>query len=257
MIDVHCHLLPGIDDGPATLDESLDLCRLMVANGIEQAVATPHIHLGRWDNTQSTITSAYELLNAALCEADIPLQLAMAAEVRIDAAVLPLVAMQKIPMLGHWCLDGIDYQVMLLELPHNHVPPGSDKLVAWLKARNILPMIAHPERNKDLQRHADKLQPFVAAGCLFQLTAASVVGGFGESAEELALWMLEQRLATVLATDAHDQKGRRPLLAEAKDFVAESFDAGYADQLVISNPQSLVGHNFTSRQVSEQAGENL
>lgn len=253
MIDVHCHLLPGIDDGPATLNESLDLCRLMVANGIEQAVATPHIHLGRWDNTQSTIADAYGILVAALHNAEIPLQLAMAAEVRIDAAVLPLVAMQKIPMLGLWSLDGIDYQVMLLELPHNHVPPGADKLVDWLKARNILPMIAHPERNKDFQRHADKLQPFVAAGCLFQLTAASVVGGFGEGAEELALWMLEQRLATVLATDAHDHKGRRPLLAEAKNFLAKRFDSDYAEQLVEANPRILAGHHFTL----QSAGENL
>ena len=246
MIDVHCHLLPGIDDGPDNLDQALNLCRLMVANGITHAVATPHIHLGRWDNTERTIGAAYEILSAAVRAEQIPLQLGMAAEVRIDAAVLPLVAMQQIPMLGCWNLDGADYQVMLLELPHNRVPPGSDKLVAWLKERKILAMIAHPERNKDFQRNINKLQPFITAGCLFQLTAASVVGGFGDAAQELAEWMLEQRLVTLLATDTHDAKGRRPLLAEARAQVTRSYDEAYANLLVLHNPQRLVAEHFSS-----------
>lgn len=246
MIDVHCHLLPGIDDGPSNVVEALKLCRLMVANGITHAVATPHIHLGRWDNTEQSIGTAYDTLRTAISDEKIPLQLGMAAEVRIDAEILPLLAMQKIPMLGRWLLDGVDYQVMLLELPHNQVPPGSDKLIAWLKARNILAMIAHPERNKGFQRHRDKLEPFIAAGCLFQLTAASVVGGFGDAAQELADWMLDQRLATVLATDAHNEKGRRPLLAEARAQVASVYDEQYAELLVRQNPQRLVSEQFNS-----------
>lgn len=246
MIDIHCHLLPGIDDGPETLSQALSLCRLMVANGINQAIVTPHIHLGRWNNTRETIASAYVNLSDALLQEGIDLTLGMAAEVRIDVEILPLLAMGEIPMLGKWQHHGEDYEVLLLELPHNRIPLGTDKLVQWLLQRNILPMIAHPERNKDFQRSTQKLQPFIDAGCLFQLTAASVVGAFGESAKTLSTWILENDLATVIATDAHNEAGRRPMLAEAKSHLCEHFDDAYAKRLTRTNPLALVAHKFSA-----------
>lgn len=252
MIDLHCHLLPCIDDGPSCMEEAITLCRFMVENGIEQAVATPHIHLGRWDNDNETIRSAYKLLSKELKLLKIPLQLAMAAEVRIDADILPLLAVDKIPMLGRWSIANDTYKVLLLELPHNHVPPGTEKLIAWLKSRNIIAMIAHPERNKELQRNPKKLDLLIQEGCLLQLTAASVAGEFGVAAEKFALNLLDCRAATIMATDAHNITGRRPLLDEARRVVAIRCGANYANELTITNPKRIAIQLF----LENDSGDN-
>lgn len=147
-----------------------------MANGITAAHVTPHLYPGRWDNDLPKIATAVEAYRAALAQAGIPLELGFAAEVRLDYEILPLIEAGRMPFLG--TLEG--FKVMLLEFPHSHVPVGADKFVAWLLAHNVRPMIAHPERNKDLMRDPDKLEPFVREGCLLQITADAVSGGFGE-----------------------------------------------------------------------------
>src|SRR5262245_50492706 len=116
MIDLHCHLLPGIDDGPATREEALEMARIAVANGIEEAHVTPHLHPGRWDNDLPKITAAVEAYRAALATEGIPLIVDVAAEVRLDYEILPMIEAGRVPFLGK--LDGC--QVMLLEFPHSH-----------------------------------------------------------------------------------------------------------------------------------------
>lgn len=237
MIDLHSHLLPGIDDGARSLDESLQLARMAVADGITHITFTPHVHPGRYENTLSTIQPVFETLKQALEAEAIPLSVSMAGEVRLSAEVLMLVAQNQVPFLGEW--DG--KKVMLLELPHSHIPPGSDKLVKWLLDRNILPMIAHPERNKDIMQNLDLIAPFVEMGCLFQVTAMSVAGGFGVPAAQRSMDILEKGWATVIATDAHNLDRRPPVLSEgyaaARVFIGE--DA--ARELVFDNPRKIAG----------------
>ncbi|MGB0734194.1 MAG: tyrosine-protein phosphatase, partial [Pontibacterium sp.] len=237
MIDLHSHLLPGIDDGSPNMAESLALARIAVADGIQHITFTPHIHPGRYENVKSTIMPVFESLEHALKEEGIPLSVAMSGEVRLSAEVLAMVAQNQIPFLGEW--DG--KKVMLLELPHNNIPPGSDKLVKWLLDRNILPMIAHPERNKEIMQNLDSISPFVEMGCLFQVTAMSVAGKFGTPAASRAVDLLTRGWVTVLATDAHNADHRPPILSEgyeaAKAFVGE--DAAF--RLVNTNPAKIVG----------------
>mgnify|MGYP000076588338 CR=1 FL=1 len=237
MIDLHSHLLPGIDDGARSLDESLQLARMAVADGITHITFTPHIHPGRYDNSVNTIEPVFLKLQQALKDEAIPLTVAMSGEVRLSAEVLMLVAQNQVPFLGEW--EG--QKVMLLELPHSHIPPGSDKLVKWLLDRNILPMIAHPERNKDIMRDLDMIAPFVEMGCLFQITAMSVAGGFGVPAAQRSMEILEKGWATVLATDAHNLDRRPPVLsgglAAARAVVGEEA----ANALVFDNPRTIAG----------------
>lgn len=236
MIDLHCHMLPGIDDGAQTLDESLELARLAVADGIKHTVCTPHINIGRFDNNITTIKSAFDKLEQALEEHNIPLKISMGAEVRISPEMMFLVEKEKIPFLGTW--EG--KKVLLLEMPHSHIPPGSDKLVKWLMSRNILPMIAHPERNRDVQKNPSLLRPFVQMGCLFQLTASSLTGAFGEASQTIARDLLKDGQVTVIATDAHNIKRRPPLLKEGLDAAIEVVGGQAAMKLVLDNPSAII-----------------
>ncbi len=236
MIDLHCHLLPGIDDGPETREEALAMARLAVANGIGEAFVTPHIHVGRWDNELAGIEAAVAAYRADLARAGIALQVGFAAEVRLDYDVVPLIEAGRVPFLGK--LDGFD--VMLLELPHDRVPVGSGKFVDWLLARNIRPMIAHPERNKDILRDASRLEPFVDDGCLVQLTADAVVGGFGPGCEARAREFLEQGWVTVIASDAHDTTARPPRMAPGRDAAARIVGVEAARMLVEDMPRRIV-----------------
>ena len=245
MIDLHCHILPGIDDGAATLAEALELARCAVANGIRETVATPHIHPGRYENETASIQRVYLQFKAALKAHDIPLKLRMAAEVRVCPELITMLPQGKIPFLGQ--RDG--KEVVLLELPHSHIPPGSDKLVKWLISRNILPMIAHPERNKTVMRDTSKLLPFVELGCLFQVTAGAVAGAFGPMAQDCAQWLLEEDWVTVLASDAHNLAHRPPELepgrAQAASWVGE--EKSWA--LVRDNPRMLLSAQPEASQV--------
>lgn len=235
MIDVHCHILPAIDDGASDLTESLALLRLAVADGIKKMVATPHINPGYFDNNRLTINTALARLRLEVAQQQIPIQLAAAAEIRVTADLMPAFEQGLVPILGHWQQQ----QVLLLEFPHSHIPPGSDKLMKWLLQRGVVPMIAHPERNRDVQANPRLLQPLIQAGCLFQLTASSLLGDLGDRHQACAEQLLQQRLFTVMATDSHNIQRRPPRLQAACDRVRQLTDEHYAAQLVVDNPALL------------------
>jgi len=228
MIDVHCHFLPGIDDGPETLEQSLELARIAVDDGIKKSVVTPHIHVGRYDNDRASIRRHVHAFRMALGRHDIPLDIDFAAEVRIDPEIMPMIEDGRVPYLGR--VDG--YDILLLEFPHSHIPLGSDKLVDWLLARRIRPMIAHPERNRDVMRDFERITPFIEQGCLLQVTAQSVAHGFGDKAYERAVQLLERDWVTLLGSDAHNARFRPPVLSAGRAAAAEIIGEVAAWQLV-------------------------
>lgn len=240
MIDIHCHLLPGIDDGPTSLEESLALARVAVHNGITHSVTTPHIHAGRWDNSAAIIKAIGLDFKRALLEHNIPLHVGVAAEVRIGVEIMEQINGRQIPFLGYWGQQ----RVMLLEMPHSHVPVGIEGMVSWLLDRNILPMIAHPERNKDVHRSLGKIDSLIEMGCLFQVTAGSVSGRFGEKSRARAVQLLEKGVVTVLASDAHNLKYRPPSLRGGRAAAAEIIGEDEAFRLVLDNPWKIVSQQF-------------
>jgi len=240
MIDIHCHLLPGIDDGAGTMEQALELARIAVADGISHMVVTPHMHPGVYDNQAASIRVVFELFREAVLEQGLNLCLAMAAEVRICPEIVSMMADGRIPMYR----SAAGTQTLLLEFPHSHIPPGSDKLIHWLRARGTGCLIAHPERNKELMRDIDKLVPFINMGCKLQLTAASVSGQFGEQPKQAALELLKRGWVALLATDAHNASRRPPELAAGKRAAAGAIGAERAEALVSSGPWSLVGGMF-------------
>ncbi len=237
MIDLHCHLLPGIDDGARTLVEALDMARTAVGNGIDYAVMTPHLHPGRYENTRSSTEHPVREFRAALRKEKIALEISVAAEVRLAVEILSLLEQDEVPFLGE--MDG--YRIMLLEFPHGHITHGAENLIQKLLDDKIRPIIAHPERHKDVIRDLTKIEPVIEMGCLLQLTASAVAGHFGEGPHLRARQLLELGVVFVLATDAHNLKGRRPELREGMEAAAEIVGNAAAHALVHENPRAIVG----------------
>ena len=236
MIDLHCHYLPGIDDGAQTLEESLALARAAVADGITHAVMTPHVHVGVFENRAQGIEQAVARLRDALTQHAIPLQISAGGEVRIGPELIELLAAGSLPFLGVFKQQ----PVLLLELPHGQVPVGADRFTAWLRKQGVLPLIAHPERNKDVMRNLAKLDPFIEQGCLLQVTAGSLVGSFGEVAQRRARELLDRGDIFALATDAHNLQNRPPMLTAARAFVAADAGDAVADTLTQRNPLAVL-----------------
>jgi len=245
MIDLHCHLLPGIDDGPATMEESLELCRMAVADGIAHAIVTPHIHPGRWENTRQSIERDCVALQHALDEHSIPLKLGFAGEVRLTDQIIQQVENDDIPFYGE--LNG--YRIMLLEFPHGHIIPGSENLVEWLLAQKIRPLIAHPERNREVMISPQKIIPFVVSGCLLQLTAGSICGDFGKKVQEVSDKLLRDDLVSVIASDGHNNRARQPVLRRVFKKIVEDLGEEMANSLLKRKPGEIVADQFTGLEV--------
>lgn len=237
MIDLHCHLLPGVDDGAETLEQALTLARIAVDDGIRTAVLTPHVHPGRYDNIRSNLLGRLAAFQVELKKNGIPLEVRLGGEVRLCIEVLDLVQEGEVPFLG--CVGG--YHIMLLELPHQVVPVGTLQLVERLMGMNIRPLIAHPERNKAIMAQPERMGAFVDAGCWLQLTAGALTGQFGAAARATAFNLLEQGWVHVMATDAHNQRDRPPLLSQGRAVAASVIGEDLATQMVRERPAQIVG----------------
>ncbi|MEH6825762.1 MAG: CpsB/CapC family capsule biosynthesis tyrosine phosphatase, partial [Motiliproteus sp.] len=232
-----CYFLPGVDDGAQTLEQALDLARLSVADGIEHAVLTPHIHPGRYDNDLDSLQAPFQRFSEALVDADIPLTISLAAEVHCTPELLQMIPQQQIPFIGEYRGES----VLLLEFPHAQIPVGSDKLVTWLRNQQVLPLIAHPERNKSVLRDLSVIEPFVKLGCLLQVTAGSLVGGFGPACQQVAEELLRRGWVSVLATDAHNSRHRPPRMTAGHHAAIDIVGPQAAEALVWGMPRQLLG----------------
>jgi len=228
-VDIHCHLLPGIDDGPRDWDESLAMARLAVEDGTTTIVATPH-QLGsfganRGDDIRARVTELQERLDAAA----IPLRVLPGGEVRIEPGMTNGLVHGDVLTLGD------HRRHVLVELPHDICLP-LEPILDDLSRRKMVGILAHPERNHGILRRPEALAPLVDAGCLTQITAGSLGGTFGPEAEELAEWLLAEGLVHFVASDGHGSRSRRPIVRRAHDRVAAITDQQTADDLCCHNP---------------------
>jgi len=237
MIDLHCHFLPGIDDGPDTLDEALDLARAAVADGITHSVLTSHVDPERYVNQRSNLEIAHADFSQALAAAGIALQVRVGGEARLCPELIDLIAQDQVPFLGE--VDG--WRILLLEFPHQMIPVGSSRFIYSLQKLKIRPLIAHPERNKAVMAHPDRIQEFTDAGCWLQLTAGSLAGRFGENAQRVAFGLIEDGLHCIAATDAHNLHSRPPLLSEGRETLRSRYGDAVAHSMVLERPGKIFG----------------
>jgi protein-tyrosine phosphatase len=228
-VDIHCHLLPAIDDGAKDWAESLAMARMAVEDGIGTIIATPH-QLGNFSqNAGDDIRGRVAELQQRLDAEKIALQVLPGADVRIEPEMIAGIARGDVLTLG-------DHRKhVLLELPHEMYLPLEPVLVE-LAQRKITGILSHPERNLGILRQPSVLAPLVDAGCLLQVTAGSLCGAMGPECQKFSDWLLGEGLVHFLATDAHGPRSRRPLLRRAFDRAYELTDEGTALDLCCVNP---------------------
>ena len=228
-VDLHCHLLPGIDDGATDLETSLAMARMAVEDGTSTIIVTPH-QLGNFGNNQGDdIRSRTEALQQAIEENQIPLRILPGGDVRIEEGMIEQLVSGEVMSLG-------DHRKhVLLELPHELYFP-MEGLLAALERQGMTGILSHPERNRGILREPRLLPRLVGEGCLMQVTAGSLMGTFGPSCQQLAEWMVTEGLVHFIATDAHGTKKRRPLMQRAFERVRELAGKSAAKKLCIRNP---------------------
>jgi protein-tyrosine phosphatase len=184
LIDVHCHILPGIDDGPETLDGALAMCRIAVEDGIDTIVATPHCYKGRYENDASTILPAYDLLKRRVREAGIDLNLQVAGDMHIDPDLASF--LKDNPSL---CTGG---RFVLVELPSDSIPRLVPEFLFSLRLAGFAPILTHPERNRMIQHRPALVEEWMQSGTFTQVTAMSLTGDFGAEPRNAAFALLER-----------------------------------------------------------------
>jgi len=206
MIDIHCHVLPGVDDGAKNLDMALAMLNIAAQDGIRTIIATPHVIDGSlaWKEIQQ----ACHKLQKAAKEEKIPVQLLPGAELAMNWDLLELL---KAP--GCYGLAGSRY--VLVELPAMSIPRYADDFFFTLQARGFSPVLAHPERHPELQKNPDQLEEWVNRGIALQVNALSLSGKMGEKAASLSRSLVQSGMAHALASDAHSTGTRRPQIREA------------------------------------------
>lgn len=233
MIDLHNHILPGVDDGASSVAESVELARLARADGVATIVATPHRNAWTYHADRADAEGRLEGLRATCREAAVEINLLLGGE----AYIAPDLADQVQSGLA-LTMNGGRY--LLVEWPVDQYPAWSDEAIFRLQVRGFCPIIAHAERYRFVQRELDRLAGLVERGALVQITAASLLGDAGDGARHAAERLLRRGLAHVIATDSHGPTHRPPLLSPARERASEIVGEARAWALVRDVPLQVV-----------------
>ena len=233
MIDLHSHILPGIDDGAKDLETSLEMARIAVADGIHTMACTPHIYPGMYMNDAPGIALAMARLQAELDARGIALKLVAGADVHLVPGLLDGLRAGLIPTL-----HGSRY--LLLEPSHTMAPPRFEDSVFNLVAAGYTPVITHPERLTWVEGHYPVFVRLIEQGAWMQVTAGALTGAFGPRAKYWADKFVVDGHVHILATDAHSTGRRLPQLTPALQVVTRLVGAQEAAQLVVNRPQAIL-----------------
>jgi protein-tyrosine phosphatase len=227
MIDLHCHILPGIDDGAVDMQTSIDMARIAAEDGIETIVATPHIK----DTLHSTVKlgALVSQLNINLKHQNIPVNVLLGADV---------FALLNHSRLKDYTINNSRY--ILIEFPHNYLPSNSKEILFSLAIQGLCPIITHPERNLAIMKKPDLLLDMLYGNVLVQITAGSLTGEFGRDEQACARYLLREKAVHFIATDAHSANFRRPVLSEGLKYAVKIIGKERAKKLVWDNPGAVL-----------------
>lgn len=233
LIDLHCHLLPGIDDGAQNLDESLRMAIIAAADGITTICCTPHIYPGLYENTGPDIRRRVQALQLILADRKIKLDLSYGADAHLVPELIAGIQTMRVPTIG-----GSRY--LLLEPPHHVRPPRFVESVFEVIAAGFVPIITHPERLTWAEQHLDDFFAISRSGGWLQVTGAALTGSFGRRVANLATRFVAEGWCDVLASDGHSPNQRRPVLADAVLRARCLVGDEEARRLVIDRPRAVL-----------------
>lgn len=224
MIDLHCHILPGLDDGAQDKESSLDMARLAVEEGITHILATPHHKKLHWSHPKNIVVEKTNELQDRLDEEGIPLTIFPGQELHLHGTLMESIERDEICFIDEF------EQYILVEFPSTNIPEYADRLFFELQSEGITPIIVHPELNKPIQKDPSLLYDFATRGILAQVTAGSYIGKLGKDIEKLSHQLIEANLVHFLASDAHNTTSRPFYMKKAiekleKEFGSEKVEA--------------------------------
>lgn len=224
MIDIHNHVLIGIDDGPQTEEAAVGLLKQAIENGITDIIATPHHHSGAFLNPRSKVVERMEELIKIIENHQLDIKVYPGQEIRINGDMVnELQSGVSIPLNQS--------QYVLVEFSFTDVPNYVENLLYDLQMKGYIPIIAHPERCKPIIKNTDRLYEIVEKGAIAQITASSITGGLGEDLKKASLKMIENNLAHVISSDAHSADIRPFLLTEAYEVVSKELGENFTETL--------------------------
>lgn len=245
MVDLHCHLLPGVDDGSKSMAISLRLAREATENGVTHALLTPHHMNGRYVNHKRDVIRETAEFQKQLQEHNIPLTVFPGQEVRINGNLLKALDNDDILFAD----EGGRY--IMLEFPDDDVPHYTNRMIFDLQQQGITPVIVHPERNTMIMAKPELLFGLLEKGCLSQITASSYVGTFGKKVERFSRQLIEAGQGYIFASDAHNLPGRKYEMQQAFEKLRNEFGESLADQYQ-QNARTIVnGENVPLNDIRE------
>ncbi|GIP35128.1 tyrosine-protein phosphatase [Paenibacillus sp. J2TS4] len=232
MIDIHCHILPGLDDGSPSIEQSLQMARMAVQDGISTIVATPHHANGKYDNEAHKIHTSAASLSAVLKKNNIPLQILSGQELRVTSELISNLEAGAVLTLN-------ESRYLLIEFPSHGIPSYTKEIIHELQVAQITPVIAHPERNKEMAETPAKLYELIELGALCQLTSHSITGLFGPTIRKHSLEMCRRNWIHFVASDAHNATNRPFALKEAYNQIDKEIGSMYSSYY-LANAQALI-----------------
>jgi protein-tyrosine phosphatase len=226
MVDLHCHILPGLDDGAATLEESVAMAESAIADGITHVVGTPHSS----EHYHFDFARVRQLCDELQKKFGARLKIATGCDFHLNPENLG--ALRKDPR--PYCINQRDY--LLLEFNEFSIPPSIDQTLHGIQLAGVRPVITHPERNGILRARPERLKKWVRQGCFAQVTGGALTGGFGAGAQQDALRWIREGLVHFVASDAHNTRARPLRLKPAYDVVIDQFGQEKARALFEDNP---------------------
>jgi protein-tyrosine phosphatase len=232
VIDIHCHILPEVDDGPKSWEISEAMCRMASDDGIEHIAATPHSNDHYFYDREYLSTVIAELRKRIGSRPK--LSLGCDFHLSYDNMQAALRTPEK------YCIG--DSRYMLVEFSNFSISPQIDEWFTQMHQRGITPIITHPERNPIVQQNPKRILKWIELGCTVQVTASVFTGSWGARARQIADWLLKEKIVHFLASDAHETERRKPNLSEARKVIAKQLGEEFASALVEKNPSAVVNN---------------
>lgn len=233
MVDVHCHILPGVDDGAENLEESLEMAGIAADCGVTDLVATPHFQGDGQDaKLLEMFYRRFRLLEETLKEERIPLRLHLGAEILCTVDTIRLAQDRELPTIS-------DTDYVLCEFFFDAPFDYMDEILEGIAEAGYLPVVAHPERYGAIQRDPRRVAHWFRKGYVIQVNKGSILGSFGSRVQEAARWLLEAGFVHVIASDAHSSRRRTTDLSRLRSWLLEHYSGEYVNMLLEENPRRL------------------